>query len=373
MLRRSVIFQPTLRAPFVGCRQLVFDRLAVEGLLFPSDWFFLPQLSSSTCFCQLQPHLYTARAGRPTKTTMASSPEVAPLVDIAPTGDVVFAIGPENAMERLRVQSSILRTASTVFAAMLGPHFAEGQGLSSESPKEVRLPEDDPAVMKVIFNALHFRFEDVADPLDPDLVLRAVIAADKYDVTGALQMCFRVWLNCKRNVDTENTLWRLAMASALVGNEEGFRDSTRKLLLSYGGAYARIGDKAMVPPDMVGRLAYALEVRREQVRAGLVSRLLQVPFGSHDHDCWRCRFEKIRAADYLERILHTGVTPERASTMSVLGVTNSVRQIVVTATPVRCEKAGTHAEPNFRQRIQEVVDEFIRSVKGLDLAAMTEE
>ena len=65
----------------------------------------------------------------------------------------------------MRVHSVILRTASTVFNALLGPHYNEGGNLSSGAPKDIPLPEDDAVALEIIFNALHYRVEAIQDLL----------------------------------------------------------------------------------------------------------------------------------------------------------------------------------------------------------------
>jgi len=74
---------------------------------------------------------------------------------------------------------------------MLGPHYDEGRNLPSESPKDVPLPQDDPEVLEIIFNAIHYRMEAIDDPLDPAVVLRVTIIADKYDFMEAFKLASR--------------------------------------------------------------------------------------------------------------------------------------------------------------------------------------
>ncbi|GAB1315512.1 hypothetical protein MFIFM68171_05722 [Madurella fahalii] len=149
-----------------------------------------------------------------------------PLESIAASGDVLLVIGTEG--KRIRVQSLILRTASTVFNAMLGPHYTEGWDLSSESPKDIFLPEDDPEALRIIFNTIHYRLNTVDDPLDPPLVLRIAIMADKYDFIQALKLVSRDWLRCENVVDAKK-LWQLTMASGWLKSEKCFEENTLTL------------------------------------------------------------------------------------------------------------------------------------------------
>ena len=82
-----------------------------------------------------------------------------PVLDISPDGDVVLVVGPRNV--RLRIQSQVLWCASKVFGAIFGPTWSEGQGLSKESPREVRLVEDDADALRIIYYVIHYRNNNV--------------------------------------------------------------------------------------------------------------------------------------------------------------------------------------------------------------------
>lgn len=74
-------------------------------------------------------------------------------VDIVPDGDVILVV--QDQVE-LRVYSIVLKLASAVFKAMLGPHFAEGQVQGTPTdPKSVSLQEDSTEGMKMLCLCLH--------------------------------------------------------------------------------------------------------------------------------------------------------------------------------------------------------------------------
>jgi len=173
-------------------------------------------------------------------------------IGIAPSGDVVLVIGDEE--RKMRVHSLILRTSSKVFDAMLGPSYSEGANLSSAAPKDISLPEDDAAALEIIFNVIHCRTDAIDDPLDPSLVLRVAIMADKYDFIEALKYAARDWMKCDAVRDAEN-LWRLAIASCWLRDDRGFENNTLALLCQYGGSYVNLGEVDRTPPDVVDQLA----------------------------------------------------------------------------------------------------------------------
>lgn len=84
------------------------------------------------------------------------------LVKLSFDGDVILepSGGGEDAI-RLLCSSTCLRHGSPVFRAMFRPDtFAEGENLSSDSPRVVPLPEDDPKAMKKLCEILHLQVTD---------------------------------------------------------------------------------------------------------------------------------------------------------------------------------------------------------------------
>lgn len=176
-------------------------------------------------------------------------------VDIVHDGDVVLLVGREDKeqkQKRIRVHSLVLRTASPYFAILLGPNFAEGQNLSSESPKDIPVHENDPTFLEIILNVIHFRTDAVPDPPDPALVLELAIATDKYDFIRALKLTFQSWLRCDRASDTKGW-WRLAIASAWVKDDLAFKALTRELVYRYEGAFDDLGEVNKMPPNFASR------------------------------------------------------------------------------------------------------------------------
>lgn len=88
----------------------------------------------------------------------------------------------------------ILRHASPVFRAMLGPHFSEGSTLASSESVEIPLPDDDPDAMEVICYVLHMRNDDAPSELaGGDLIYLAGLC-DKYDLFVAMRPAMNLWL-----------------------------------------------------------------------------------------------------------------------------------------------------------------------------------
>jgi hypothetical protein len=120
--------------------------------------------------------------------------------DIAPDGDIILLVGAE--MKRLRAHSLVLKSASRVFNAMLGPRFSEGQKLDDKESTEIDMPEDDAEAMETMLNVIHGYNNAVYDSLDTSQILRVAITADKFDCKVALAFAIKVWLNYANITDS---------------------------------------------------------------------------------------------------------------------------------------------------------------------------
>ena len=101
-------------------------------------------------------------------------------------GDLVIRAGDEGEAVLIRVHSALLKMASPVFRAMLGPNFVEGSTqYSADHP--LWLKEDHPEAMLDLCALLHHQYPD-ALPLSryPNLI----IIADKYQCNGMLKPWF---------------------------------------------------------------------------------------------------------------------------------------------------------------------------------------
>ncbi|KAF2811893.1 uncharacterized protein BDZ99DRAFT_282566 [Mytilinidion resinicola] len=109
-------------------------------------------------------------------------------------GDVIFELGGiGQPLTRLRVSSKVLTLASPVFDAMFNHGFAEGQNLSSASPRVVFLREDHSESMTILCQICHIRNQDVPKTLTVDLLAELTILCDKYDCVSAIQPWSVLW------------------------------------------------------------------------------------------------------------------------------------------------------------------------------------
>lgn len=90
----------------------------------------------------------------------------------------------------MRVDANALRRTSKVFGAMLFGPFIESKRTADWT---VKLPEDDPEALQVIFNAAHAENSKVPPELELSKFYRITVMADKYRMVGLLRPWASTW------------------------------------------------------------------------------------------------------------------------------------------------------------------------------------
>ena len=122
---------------------------------------------------------------------------------------------------------------------MFNPPWAESQNLSSDSPREIPLPEDDGHAMRQICCVTHHRNDAVSDRPSPGRILQIAILADKYDITRALKYSSAQWLSynyrsCGEETDMTD-VGRLLTSACLFHNAEMVAVLSLRLMLDFKG------------------------------------------------------------------------------------------------------------------------------------------
>ncbi|KAH8901911.1 hypothetical protein BR93DRAFT_869279, partial [Coniochaeta sp. PMI_546] len=119
---------------------------------------------------------------------------------IDPDGDLRLEIGPNNVA--FIVCSRALCRASPVFKMMLRGGFAESKPTHGEWL--VKLPEDHPGALFILFNIIHGNFDRIPQILVEEKLYYLTIMTDKYDMTKSLRPWAARWL--ERIADAGRTL-----------------------------------------------------------------------------------------------------------------------------------------------------------------------
>lgn len=124
----------------------------------------------------------------PSKRLKMTPPKDVEVTTIAQAGDLILHVAPEKKdSAKLLVSSSVLKTSSEVFAALLGPNFREGQmKYDTASPATIMLPDDEPAAMALMCKMLHAKATERY--FRPDHLLAFAVVVDKYGCRDAVRL-----------------------------------------------------------------------------------------------------------------------------------------------------------------------------------------
>ncbi|KAK3343133.1 hypothetical protein B0H65DRAFT_540651 [Neurospora tetraspora] len=197
---------------------------------------------------------------------------------ISATGDIILVVGApdsEDQQLRLRVQSAILREASTVFRAMLSPPWIESKGISAENPKEIHLPEDDPEAMETVCLALHFLNNDVDPETSGLMMLHVAILIDKYDLMNAMHFVITTWFQQpKQHRTPEDAMYRIAAAWVLQ-NEDFFAINTWIVMVTHHSSYADFATLKLLKDTLPPRLFVLLTERTAYLRSRILDAIFK--------------------------------------------------------------------------------------------------
>lgn len=183
---------------------------------------------------------------------MGTSTETSKIV-IDPDGDVMLVL---NDGTELLVSFKVLSVASSVFRAMFGPYFREGQNLSGTSPKRISLPENNAAAMATLCNVLHHRHDSVSKtPTETELV-NVATACDKYDCSEALSLWSPIWMlhhRQTRSSDLSGVAAKQLYPSFLLDEAESFKRLSKSTVLHTEGFIYKPKETNLMPDNVFGK------------------------------------------------------------------------------------------------------------------------
>jgi hypothetical protein len=180
------------------------------------------------------------------------------ILEIDPSGDVLFSVGSSPPNARLLVSSKVLSLTSPVFDAMFSPHFKEGSHLSPEVPSEVPLPDDEPEAMTVLCNCLHFRNGHVPRNVDFPLLRSLAVLCDKYNCAKSIFPWSILWLQRWETEKCEDGFEALLIVIYALDCAEAFKKATKKAILEQIGPFDTrrvINGLETVPESLLGMLS----------------------------------------------------------------------------------------------------------------------
>ncbi|KAK5940205.1 hypothetical protein PMZ80_007625 [Knufia obscura] len=112
------------------------------------------------------------------------------VVDVAPCGDLVIAIGTGTDQKVAKVSTALLRIASSVFDKLLSPNYKEGN-TTYDASNPLPFPEDEPTSMINLCQILHWKSDEV-DTTAADWLQKLTVACDKYKCAPKMSDFFLV-------------------------------------------------------------------------------------------------------------------------------------------------------------------------------------
>ncbi|KAK5129707.1 hypothetical protein LTR08_002951 [Meristemomyces frigidus] len=301
-------------------------------------------------------------------------------VNVAFNGDIVLTVN--NVLE-LMVSSVVLCLSSPVFKVMLGPHFAEGHAILSNqatTPKNIPLPEDDPAAMKLICLLLHNQNKSVPKYLHGAELLQFATTVDKYDCASAVEFASAVYMQSVVLSPHSNDYFTrhpvLVLQAAYLLDDA---DSFARLTSFYNKEDMRARDAMSVfeAPELLTKINDALEDSEQaaykilsQTIEALISEASQYLADKYLHytDCpltlspterqdidladdWRCNGLRMMALLYLERAASTGLWPQQSRRVKLHAFLADIQMFEVPKTCVEgcatCLRAWKEVEMDF--------------------------
>lgn len=131
-----------------------------------------------------------------------------------------------------RVSSKVLRLACPVFARMLSPSFKEGHELLQDDRAVIELEDDDPSLMELIMNILHYQADGAKHAVDAEKLARLAIHCDKHDRTEALSPWAATWFMKLEEKKSLRPKYGFQLPAAYFFNDPGPFSKIRKAATS---------------------------------------------------------------------------------------------------------------------------------------------
>ncbi|KAL1852454.1 hypothetical protein VTK73DRAFT_9215 [Phialemonium thermophilum] len=283
------------------------------------------------------------------------------VVEIAPDGDLILVVGPEEA--KLRVHSVFLTAVSEPFSAMLGPDWKEGRALlDSDGPAEISLPEDNAVALKIICSVIHHQTGNIPPTLAAGDILAVAVAADKYNCVRALRFASETWLRSPR--DEADELMLLAAAAYLFQDALAFKQITGALVLGYDGPYLALSSE-QIESAMTWRVFCLLEKQRGVARLKIADILLWEANNGTGLCPHKCGWTSKHAYAYLRLLEREQLWPAdlaRISISEALRLAEGMPDPTPEERSAACTYERNHAAPQYRKGRSRKLDDFVKSV-----------
>lgn len=146
-------------------------------------------------------------------------------------GDVILHVGEGQETEyQLLVSSVLLSHVSPVFEAMFDGRFAEGQALSTASPRVISLPDDDAESTYTVCRIIHAQTADLSATATPTELANIAIFCNKYDCVDPVRSWGIIWVAHILKTPNEPDFEKALIAAYLLDLAPEFLEVSRSLI-----------------------------------------------------------------------------------------------------------------------------------------------
>ncbi|KAF2762828.1 hypothetical protein EJ05DRAFT_506502 [Pseudovirgaria hyperparasitica] len=282
---------------------------------------------------------------------------------IASNGDAILVVGPTET--RIRVETSALESASSVFRAVFSSGSSEALNFNRVEPVVIPLPEDDEDAMEALCNILHWK-NDALGVVDPERALRISRVARKFECLTALKFASAQWLipsECMSALD----LVRLAAVAYCFDNNTAFSNLTHTIISTRTEAPVPSADQQR---EVFPREFWTLmEERHSSLRTQLTDMIFRLLRADYCRICESTSQSKVLI--YLSKLQNLDILPPPA-TMSIAEMLGALATIDNGDRTVgECGRHHPRCAPD--NQLKESISRFANEFVGICLTCVRKE
>ncbi|KAF7507992.1 hypothetical protein GJ744_009889 [Endocarpon pusillum] len=285
---------------------------------------------------------------------------------------------------QMRVSSSHLALASSIFKRLLKGGFAESLSLNSTGTAEVRLPEDNPQALQILLNIIHGHVKKVPRAMGIGMLTHIAILIDKYCLHEVTEIFTDMWFK-KLKGDIPGSFAKDLMSwlcvTWVLRKSKAFKDTTKIAMRESEGHLEGTTERDLpIPASILDSL--------EKARQGALSeccdtiRTIQVAYVQPEMQCTYPNCDAMALGGLIKALTSQGLQPlprppftglsfkwlasnfKKMSLPTLCGVNGHFRTHYYTED---FENSHSHAECGIKRTIIDRLSLIEQGLQGLEL------